>query len=132
MGVEIYPGFAAAKIIYDDHNRVCGVITGEMGLSKDGTHKPEYSEGMELRAKYTLFAEGCRGSLSEQLIKHYDLRNGVDPQTYGLGIKEIWEVKPELHQPGLVQHTAGWPLTNDTYGGSFIYHMENRKFQSDL
>lgn len=127
LGVEIYPGFAAAKILYDDNKRVRGVITGEMGVAKDGSHRPEHIEGVELHAKYTLFAEGCRGSLSEELMQQYHLREGVDPQTYGLGIKEIWEIKPELHQPGLVQHTAGWPLDHQTYGGSFIYHIENNQ-----
>lgn len=127
LGVEIYPGFAAAKVLYDANNRVSGIITGEMGVAKDGAHKPEYVAGMELLAKYTLFAEGCRGYLSEQIMEHFNLRENVNPQTYGIGIKELWEIKPELHHPGLVLHTAGWPLSNDTYGGSFIYHLENQQ-----
>ncbi len=132
LGVEIYPGFAAANVLYDQDNRVVGIVTGEMGVAKDGSHKPEYTEGVELQAKYTLFAEGCRGSLSEQLMKQFDLRHGVDPQTYGIGIKELWEIKPELHHPGLIQHTAGWPLSSDTYGGSFIYHLENQQISVGL
>lgn len=132
LGVEIYPGFAAAKVIYDENNRVQGIVTGAMGVAKNGSHKPEYAEGMELHAKYTLFGEGCRGSLSQELMQHYQLRDPADPQTYGLGIKEIWEIKPELHHPGLVQHTAGWPLDNQTYGGSFIYHLENNQISVGL
>ncbi len=127
LGVEIYPGFAAAKLLFKDNHRIQGIITGDMGVAKDGTHSRQYVEGIELHAKYTLFAEGCRGSLSEELIRHFNLRAGADEQTYGIGIKEIWEVKPEQHHPGLVQHTAGWPLPNDTYGGSFIYHLENQQ-----
>jgi electron-transferring-flavoprotein dehydrogenase len=127
LGVEIFPGFAAAKILFDENNRVKGIATGEMGVAKNGMHKPEYAEAVELHAQYTLFAEGCRGSLSEQLIKHFQLRAGRDLQTYGIGIKEIWEINSELYQPGLVQHTAGWPLKNDVYGGSFIYHMEKNQ-----
>jgi electron-transferring-flavoprotein dehydrogenase len=127
LGVEIYPGFCAAEILFDEQNRVIGVATGDMGIARDGSHKPEYTQGMELHAKYTLFSEGCRGFLSEQLIRHYDLRKDCDPQTYGLGIKEIWEVSSEKYQPGLVMHTAGWPLSNDVYGGSFIYHLEDNK-----
>ncbi len=126
LGVEIYPGFAAAKVLFDSNNRVKGILTGEMGVAKNGTHRHEYTEGVELQAKYTLFAEGCRGYLSEQLMKHYNLRSEADPQTYGIGIKELWEIKPELHRPGLVQHTAGWPLSSNNYGGSFIYHQENQ------
>jgi electron-transferring-flavoprotein dehydrogenase len=127
LGVQIYPGFAAAKILYNENKQVAGVVTGEMGVAKDGAHKPEYAEGIELRAKYTLFAEGCRGSLSEQLMTHFNLRRDSCPQTYGIGIKELWEIQPELHRPGLVQHSAGWPLDNRTYGGSFLYHLENHQ-----
>lgn len=132
IGVEIFPGFAAAKILYDENNRVAGIVTGEMGVTKEGAHKPEYVEGMALQAKYTLFAEGCRGYLSEQLIKHFNLRHDVGPQTYGIGIKELWEIKPELHRPGLAQHTVGWPLNNDVYGGSFLYHLENHQIAVGL
>ncbi|MFT3742492.1 MAG: electron transfer flavoprotein-ubiquinone oxidoreductase [Gammaproteobacteria bacterium] len=125
LGVEIYPGFAAAALLFDEAGQVKGVVTGDMGVAKDGSHKPEYSEGVELHAKYTLFAEGCRGSLSEQLMQRFQLRKTCDPQTYGLGIKEIWEVDTAQHQPGLVQHTIGWPLSQSVYGGAFIYHLEN-------
>lgn len=127
MGVEIYPGFAGAKILFDNNNRVRGVATGAKGVAKNGEHKPEYLEAVELQAKYTLIAEGCRGSLAEQLMQHYRLRETCDPQTYGIGVKEIWEIQPEHHQAGLVQHTAGWPLQNDVYGGSFLYHLENHQ-----
>ncbi|MBS0349596.1 MAG: electron transfer flavoprotein-ubiquinone oxidoreductase [Proteobacteria bacterium] len=126
LGVEIFPGFAAAKVIYED-NIVKGIITGDMGVGKDGQPKAEFTPGIELRAKYTLIAEGCRGSLAQELIKHYQLQKNSCPQTYGLGIKEIWEVRPEVHNPGLVQHTAGWPLKSHVYGGSFIYHLENHQ-----
>ena len=126
LGVDIFPGFAATQVLFDN-NKVIGVGTGDMGVAKDGSHKPEYTEGVDLTAEYTLFAEGCRGFLSEQLMERYELRTNCDPQTYGLGIKEIWEVDPALHQPGLVMHTAGWPLSNDVYGGSFIYHLDNHQ-----
>ncbi|MEQ8652183.1 MAG: electron transfer flavoprotein-ubiquinone oxidoreductase [Kiloniellales bacterium] len=127
MGVEIYPGFAAAEILFDESGRVTGVATGDMGIGKDGEQKAEYTQGMELRATYTLFAEGCRGSLSKQLEAKFNLRDGVDPQTYGIGIKELWELDPAKHQEGLVMHTAGWPMDNNTWGGSFIYHLENNQ-----
>ena len=127
LGVEIYPGFAGADILYDDEGRVQGVITGDMGVGKDGNATDAYQPGMALRAKYTLFAEGCRGHLGKRLEAKFNLRNGSDPQVYGLGVKELWEVPAENHQPGLVVHTAGWPLDSDTYGGSFMYHYgENR------
>jgi len=125
LGVEIYPGFAAAEILYTDDGAVRGVATGDVGIAKDGAHKPDYQPGMELHAKYTLFAEGCRGSLSEELIAKLDLRAGVDPQKYGIGLKELWQVAPEKHQPGLVMHTQGWPLDSKTGGGSFMYHFED-------
>src|SRR5580765_3163382 len=125
LGVEIYPGFAAAEVLYDDDGHVRGVATGDMGVAKDGTHKPEYQQGMELHARYTLFAEGCRGSLSEALMERFKLRDGVDPQKYGIGIKELWQVAPERHQTGLVVHTQGWPLDASTGGGSFVYHFDD-------
>ncbi len=122
LGVEIYPGFAASELLEQD-GRIVGVATGDMGISRSGEPGPNHAPGMELRATYTLFAEGCRGSLSKQLMARFKLRDGVDPQTYGLGIKELWEVPPEQHQPGLVQHTFGWPLDRATYGGSWMYHF---------
>ena len=125
LGVEIYPGFAAAEILYTSERAVRGVATGDVGVAKDGTHKPDYQPGMELHAKYTLFAEGCRGSLSEALIAKFGLRAGVDPQKYGIGLKELWRVAPEKHQPGLVMHTQGWPLDAKSGGGSFMYHFED-------
>ncbi|MCQ9379443.1 electron transfer flavoprotein-ubiquinone oxidoreductase [Methyloversatilis sp. XJ19-49] len=124
LGVDIFPGFSGSALQFDDENRVAGVITGDMGVGRDGTPGGAYQPGMALRAKYTLFAEGCRGHLGKQLEQHYQLRDGVDPQTYGLGIKELWEVPAAQSQPGLVVHTAGWPLDNDTYGGGFIYHLK--------
>src|SRR5947208_2291857 len=123
LGVEIYPGFAAAEILYTDAGAVRGVATGDVGIAKDGTHKSDYQMGMELHAKYTLFAEGCRGSLSEELMAKFALRDGVDPQKYGIGIKELWQVAPEQHHRGLVSHTQGWPLDSRTGGGSFQYHF---------
>ena len=122
LGVEIYPGFAAAEVLYDERGAVKGVATGDVGIAKDGTRKPDYQPGMELHAKYTLFAEGARGSLSQDLMARFNLRDGVDPQKYGIGLKELWEVAPAQHKPGLVIHTSGWPLTNDVGGGSFLYH----------
>jgi electron-transferring-flavoprotein dehydrogenase len=123
LGVEIYPGFPAADLLFDDQGAVRGVATGDMGIAREGTHKADYQPGMELHAKYTLFAEGCRGSLSEELMERFALRDGVDPQKYGIGIKELWQVDPARHQPGLVLHTQGWPLDNSTGGGSFMYHF---------
>ena len=125
LGVEIFPGFAAAAVLYNDDGSVKGVATGDMGVGKDGKPTDAYQPGMELHAKYTFFAEGCRGHLGKQLQERYKLRDGADPQVYGIGLKELWEIKPEQHQLGLVIHTAGWPLGSDTYGGSFLYHMEN-------
>jgi len=123
-GVEIYPGFAAAEILYTGDGRVRGVATGDMGIGKNGEKTARYTRGIELHAKYTIFAEGCRGNLGRQLEARYKLREGRGPQVYGIGLKELWEVKPEHHVPGLVVHSAGWPLDNHTYGGSFLYHME--------
>jgi electron-transferring-flavoprotein dehydrogenase len=127
LGVEIYPGFAAAEVLFDETGSVKGVATGDMGIGKSGERTDRYAPGMELHAKYTFFAEGCRGHLGKGLQERFNLNDGRDPQVYGIGLKELWEVKPEQHQPGLVVHTAGWPLQNDTYGGSFLYHMENHQ-----
>lgn len=127
LGVEIYPGFAAAEVLFDQNGAVYGVATGDMGLDREGQPKPNHEPGMELHARYTLFAEGCRGHLSKQLEAKFGLRDGVDPQTYGIGFKELWEVAPENHQPGLVVHTAGWPMDTKTWGGSFMYHLENNQ-----
>jgi electron-transferring-flavoprotein dehydrogenase len=127
LGVEIFPGFAAAEVLYDDKGAVVGVATGDMGIGKDGKPTSTHQAGMELRAKYTLFAEGCRGHLGRQLQDKFKLRANAEPQLYGIGIKELWEIKPEKHKPGLVIHTAGWPLDNETYGGSFCYHLENNQ-----
>ena len=125
LGVEIFPGFAAAEVLYNDDGSVKGVATGDMGVGKDGKPTDAFQRGMELHAKYTFFAEGCRGHLGKQLQERYKLRADADPQVYGIGLKELWEINPQLHQPGLVVHTAGWPLAADTYGGSFLYHMED-------
>ncbi|MBN9562170.1 MAG: electron transfer flavoprotein-ubiquinone oxidoreductase [Alphaproteobacteria bacterium] len=122
LGVEIYPGFAAAEVLEED-GRVVGVATGDMGIGKDGKPTDNFQRGIELRAAYTLFAEGCRGSLSKRLIERYDLRAGRDMQTYALGIKELWEIPAANHKPGLIEHTVGWPLDRGTYGGSFLYHF---------
>jgi electron-transferring-flavoprotein dehydrogenase len=126
-GVEIFPGFPAAEILYNDDGSVKGVATGNMGVNRHGQPTDAFQLGMELHAKYTLFAEGSRGHLGKQLMAKYDLNKGKDPQTYGLGIKELWEIDPAKHQPGLVIHSAGWPLDNSTYGGSFLYHLENNQ-----
>jgi electron-transferring-flavoprotein dehydrogenase len=127
LGVEIYPGFAAAEVLYDEAGRVRGVATGDMGIGKDGKPTERYTQGVELIARETLFAEGCRGSLTKTLIRRFHLRDGHDPQTYGIGLKELWEIAPERHQPGQVVHTVGWPLDGSTYGGSFLYHLEDRQ-----
>jgi electron-transferring-flavoprotein dehydrogenase len=124
LGVEIFPGFPAAEVLYDENGAVKGVATGNMGLGKDGEPTENFQLGMELHAKYTIFAEGSRGHLGKQLIARFKLDEGRDPQTYGLGVKEVWEIDPKRHQPGFVLHTAGWPMENDTYGGAFLYHME--------
>jgi electron-transferring-flavoprotein dehydrogenase len=126
-GVEIFPGFPAAEILYNDDGSVKGVATGNMGVNRHGQPTDAFQLGMELHAKYTFFAEGSRGNLGRQLMAKYDLNQGKDPQTYGLGIKELWEIDPAKHQPGLVIHSAGWPLDNSTYGGSFLYHLENNQ-----
>ncbi len=127
LGVEIFPGFPAADILYNEQGAVCGVITGSMGLDKEGKPTDQFQLGMELRAKYTLFAEGSRGHLGKQLISKFSLDKDADPQSYGIGIKELWEVEPSKSKPGLVVHTAGWPLESDTYGGSFLYHLGDNK-----
>ncbi|GLK74205.1 electron transfer flavoprotein-ubiquinone oxidoreductase [Ancylobacter dichloromethanicus] len=126
LGVEIYPGFAAAEVLYEN-GAVAGVATGDMGIGRDGAITDRFTRGMELRAKYTLFAEGARGQLSKQLIAHYGLDAGCEPQKYGIGLKELWTVPTEKHRPGLVQHSFGWPLDNATGGGSFLYHMEDNQ-----
>ncbi|AKZ64068.1 electron transfer flavoprotein-ubiquinone oxidoreductase [Herbaspirillum hiltneri N3] len=127
LGVEIFPGFAAAEVLYNDDGSVKGVATGNMGVDRHGEPTGAFQLGMELHAKYTFFAEGARGHLGKQLIANYKLDAGKDPQTYAIGIKEIWEIDPKMHQPGLVVHTAGWPLDSGTYGGSFLYHLENNQ-----
>ncbi|NCZ80225.1 MAG: electron transfer flavoprotein-ubiquinone oxidoreductase [Burkholderiaceae bacterium] len=127
LGVDIFPGFAAAEILFNAQGAVCGVATGNLGIHKDGNVSEQFQLGMELRAKYTLFAEGSRGHLGKQLITKYRLDRESDPQSYGIGIKELWEVTPENHRPGLVIHTAGWPLDQQTYGGSFLYHFGENK-----
>ena len=124
LEVEVYAGFAAAEILYHDDGGVKGVATGDMGRLKDGSEGPNFEVGMELHAKQTVFAEGCRGSMTELLFERFDLRDGVDPQVYGIGIKELWEIDPSKHQPGLVIHTVGWPIDMKTYGGSFQYHFD--------
>lgn len=126
-GVDIFPGFAAAEVLYDDAGRVRGVATGDMGIGRDGQPKPSHEPGIELIARYTLFAEGSRGSLTKQLFERFDLRRGVDPQTYGIGIKELWEISPDQHRPGSIVHSIGWPLDSATYGGSFLYHFEDNQ-----
>ena len=125
LGVEIYPGFAAAEVLYGEKGEVVGVATGDMGVGKKGEHKDSFTRGMELRAKYTLFAEGARGSLSKQLIAKFELAKDREPQKFGIGLKELWKVAPEKHKPGLVQHSFGWPLGDRTGGGSFLYHLED-------
>jgi len=127
LGVEIFPGFPASEILYNDDGSVKGVATGNMGVDRHGQPTAAFQLGMELHAKYTLFAEGARGHLGKQLMTKYDLNKGKDAQTYAIGIKELWEIDPKLHKPGLVIHTAGWPLDSKTYGGSFFYHMEDNQ-----
>ncbi|MCB1452361.1 MAG: electron transfer flavoprotein-ubiquinone oxidoreductase [Rhizobiaceae bacterium] len=123
LGVEIYPGFAAAEVLYNDEGAVIGVATGDMGVERDGSHGPNYAPGMALLGKYTLIGEGVRGSLAKQLIEKFSLSEGREPQKFGIGLKELWEVAPENHKPGLVQHSFGWPLKSNTGGGSFLYHF---------
>ncbi len=127
LGVEIYPGFAAAEVLYDAKGRVYGVATGDMGVAKDGTPGPNFERGMELHGKYVLIGEGVRGSLAKQLIRKFNLDENSEPQKFGLGMKELWEVDPSKHKPGLVQHSFGWPLDKDTGGGSFLYHLEDNQ-----
>ena len=127
LGVELYPGFAAAEVLYAEDGHVTGVATGDMGIAKDGAPKAGFERGIELKAKYTLFAEGCRGSLSKTLGERFGLSDGAAPQIYGIGIKELWEVDAAAHRPGLVVHTAGWPMDLKTYGGSFLYHLADRQ-----
>lgn len=127
LGVDIFPGFAAAEVLYDETGAVKGVATGNMGVGRDGKPTDAFQPGMELHARYTLFAEGARGHLGRQVIARFGLDKGRDPQSYAIGIKEIWKVRPSVHQPGLVIHTAGWPLDAGTYGGSFMYHMDNNE-----
>ncbi len=126
LGVEVFPGFAAAEVIYNEDGSVGGVITGDMGIGMDGEQKDSYMPGMELRAKYTVFAEGCRGHLGKELIKQFNLDSDASPQHYAIGFKEIWDIDPAKHQPGLVVHTAGWPLSDAT-GGSYLYHAEDNQ-----
>jgi electron-transferring-flavoprotein dehydrogenase len=125
LGVEIFPGFAAAEVLYSADGSVKGVATGDLGVNRAGEKTDAYQPGMALHAKYSFFAEGCRGHLGKQLEAKFDLRRDADPQVYGIGLKELWEIKPEKHQPGLVVHTAGWPLDTKTYGGSFLYHLDD-------
>ena len=127
LGVEIYPGFAGAEVLFDENGAVMGVATGDMGRLRDGSEGPNFQPGMELHGKYTFFAEGCRGHLSKQLIEKFALDQDADPQTYGIGIKELWEIQPDKHQLGLVVHSGGWPMQPDTYGGGFLYHLENNQ-----
>jgi len=127
LEVAIFPGFAAAEVLYGDDGAVIGVATGDMGIEKDGTRGPAFERGMALQAKYTVFAEGARGHLGRQLIGRFKLDDGKDPQAYGIGIKELWQIDPAKHEPGLVVHAAGWPLDSDTYGGAFLYHADGGK-----
>ena len=127
LGVEIYPGFAADEILYGEDGEVVGIATGDMGVGRNGLPKDSFTRGMELRGKYTLFAEGARGSLTKQLVKGFKLDEGRDPQKYGIGIKELWQIDPAKHQSGLVQHSFGWPLSSNTGGGSFLYHIEDNQ-----
>lgn len=129
LGVEIFPGFAGAGVLYGPDGSVQGVVTNDVGVAKDGSHKPSYAPGMALAANVTLFAEGCRGSLSSDVMKRFGLREraGADPQTYALGVKEVWVVDSAVHNPGTVWHTIGWPLPHSVYGGGWVYHMAGGK-----
>ena len=127
LGVEIFPGFTAAEVLYNDDGSVKGVATGNLGIGKDGEPTENFQLGMELLGKYTVFAEGARGHLGKQLISRFKLDQDRDPQSFGIGVKELWEIDPKRHQPGFVMHTAGWPMENDTYGGAFLYHLEDNK-----
>jgi electron-transferring-flavoprotein dehydrogenase len=132
LGVEVFPGFAAAEVLYDERGAVRGVATGDMGIGRDGRPTPNFQPGVELLGRYTLFAEGARGHLGKQLLERYRLMQGRDPQTWGIGIKEVWEIDPAKHVPGLVIHTAGWPLDARTYGGGFMYHFEDNQVSLGL
>ena len=125
LGVEIYTGITADRVLYNENDQIIGIATGDMGINKDGTHSPHYTKGMHLMAPYTVFSEGCRGSLSEQIITKYNLRQHADPQTYGIGLKEVWEIPPENADAGHIIHTVGWPMDTKTYGGSFLYHLND-------
>ena len=127
LEVEIYPGFAASEVLFDENNKVLGIATCDMGRLKDGSEGPNFERGIELRAKQTIFSEGCRGHLGKVLMEKFNLNSDNSPQTYGIGIKELWEVTPENSKPGSIMHTTGWPLDSDTYGGSFLYHLDNNK-----
>ena len=127
LGIDIFPGFAAAEVLYDQDGMVVGIATGDMGIGKDGQPTANYAPGIDLRARQTIIAEGCRGSLAESLISKFDLRKDCDPQTYALGIKELWEIDPAKHSPGRIVHGVGWPMTPDSYGGSFVYHLEDNQ-----
>src|SRR3954463_16810762 len=127
LGIEIYPGFAAVETLYGDDGAVRGIATGDMGIAKDGSHKDSFTRGMELLGKYTLFAEGARGSLAKQLIAKYSLDANSEPPKFGIGLKEVWEIDPAKHQKGLIQHSFGWPLDNSTGGGSFLYHYDDTR-----
>ncbi|MBA3981887.1 MAG: electron transfer flavoprotein-ubiquinone oxidoreductase [Alcanivorax sp.] len=128
LGIEIFPGFAATEVLYDENGAVRGIATGDFGIGHDGEKKPSYAPGMELHAKYTIFSEGCRGHLGKELMEKYNLREGVDPQHYGIGIKELWDIDPAKHKQGLVMHSAGWPLTESgSLGGGFLYHLEGNQ-----
>ncbi|WP_119342858.1 electron transfer flavoprotein-ubiquinone oxidoreductase [Facilibium subflavum] len=127
LGVEIFSGFAASQLLFDGNNRVIGIRTNDLGIDKQGNHKDTFMLGVDIHARYTILGEGCHGSLAKQVINHYKLRQNSDPQTYGIGIKELWEIKSENHNPGMVMHTAGWPVDRHTWGGSFIYHLENNQ-----
>ncbi len=132
LGVEIFPGFAAAEVLYDERGAVRGVATGDMGVGRDGQPTANFQPGVELLGKYTLFAEGARGHLGKQILERYRLMEGRDPQTWGIGLKEVWEIEPAKHVPGLVVHSAGWPLDANTYGGGFVYHFENHQVSIGL
>src|SRR5437660_2173593 len=129
LGVEIYPGFAAVEVLYDDKGAVRGIATGDMGIARDGSHKDSYTRGMELLGKYTLFAEDARGTLSKQLIQKFGLDSKSEPPKFGIGLKEVWEIDPAKHKKGLIQHSFGWPLNNSTGGGSFLYHYDENKVE---
>ena len=127
LGVEIYPGFAASEILFNPDGSVKGVATGDMGIGKDGEQTPNYTQGIELHAKQTVFSEGVRGSLTKEIFDKFQLRKNADPQTFAIGIKELWEISPDKHKQGLAVHTVGWPIDNSTYGGSFLYHLEDNQ-----